>query len=236
MKKRNNPSALKTPTVAAILVLCTVAAVLIIRLAYGSLSHRVFASPDKTVSDSTVQLCSPYANLCFTRPTNWARSSILHVNGTAKDTIEINPPTGTLLEFAKTSDNTATNCDKTSYKDCIIKVARATSLKNNLHLVTGMLIDSPDANCSYQCTVPKYTPFVILVSSDDFQKYKLAADTSTFDSFNPRVLVTRGRSIFLEVTPGKEFSVDAAMQWQNGPEAKAAEHTLASVSLYSSQQ
>ncbi|MDB5175477.1 MAG: hypothetical protein JWM81_335 [Candidatus Saccharibacteria bacterium] len=120
----------------------------------------------------------------------------------------------------------------TTYSECIIKVAKVISLKNNLSVVTGMLVDSPDANCSDQCATPKYTPFVTLVSQSDFNKYKLGHDTSSFEDFNPTVRVKNGQSVYLQVTPGKEFSVASADLWQNSSEAKAAQQILSSVTLY----
>ncbi len=229
MKKRKS-SARSIFTIVGILVIIILVAVVsvIIRKNTGP----AFVLPDKTVSQSEVELCSPYANICFTRPTNWTRSSILHVDGSKQNTVEINPPTGTILEFAKSSNDTATNCDKRVYKECIIKTSKVISLQNNLKVVTGMLIDSPDANCTDQCSAPKYTPFAALVSDDDFNKYKLGNDTSTFNIFNPIALFKNGRGVYFLVTPGKAFNVDEASRWQNSPEANTAQQILKSARLY----
>jgi hypothetical protein len=63
------------------------------------LSKKQFAEPDKKLSNGSTELCSDYANLCFTRPANWTRSSILHAGLAKQNDIEINPPTGTILRF-----------------------------------------------------------------------------------------------------------------------------------------
>lgn len=200
--------------------------------AANSNAGKPLALADRGVSQSQVELCSPYANICFTRPSNWQRSSILHVVGTKQNTIEINPPTGTLLELAQSGNNTSTSCDKAVYKDCLIKTSKITSLQNHLKIVTGMLIDSPDANCSNECPAPQYTPFVILVSEDDFSKYKLGKDTATFDVFNPTARVSHGQAVYLQVTPGKLFNIEEANRWQNSSEAHTAQQIFGSIRLY----
>jgi len=217
--------------VAAAIVIGVIVSVAVFRAINDKPNH-MLALPDRSVSHDEVELCSPYANLCFTRPADWTKSKTLHVNGSADTTIEINPPTGTILELAKSSKDTNTKCDKAAYKECLIKISKIDTLQDELSVVTGMLIASPDANCRENCPSPKYTPFVQLMSQRDLQKYGLKSDTASFEEFNPAVRVKSGQSTYLRVTPGKEFDVDSAQQWLGSSEAQTAQQIFSSVKLY----
>jgi hypothetical protein len=189
------------------------------------------ALADKAVARNQVELCSPYAGLCFTRPANWTRSKILHVKGSAGTTIEINPPTGTILQFAKRGKYTDTTCDKTLYASCTIMTHRVERLSNGLSVATGMLANNPPTNCVENCT-PKFTPFVQLMTTYDVTAKGLLKSLPSYDSFNPGVGFRDNQKVYAQITPGKSFSLADSREWLDGSEAKTAAEILASTRRY----
>lgn len=189
------------------------------------------ALADKAVAQNQVELCSPYAGLCFTRPANWTRSKILHVKGSADTTVEINPPTGTILQFAKRGKDTDTACDKTLYASCTIMTHHVERLTNGLSVVAGMLANNPSTSCVENCT-PKFTPFVQLMTTYDVTAKGLQKNAPTYDSFNPGIGFRDNQKVYVQITPGKSFSLADSREWLDGSEAKTAAEILASTRRY----
>jgi len=193
------------------------------------------ALADKAVAQNQVELCSPYAGLCFTRPANWTRSKVLHVKGSASTTVEINPPTGTILQFAKRGKDTDTTCDKTLYANCTIMTHHVQRLSNGLSVVIGMLANNPPTSCVENCA-PKFIPFAQLMTTQDVTAKGLLKSLPTYDSFNPGVGFRDNQpgnqKVYVQITPGKSFSLADAREWLDGSEAKAAAEILASTRRY----
>lgn len=196
-----------------------------------------FVLDDKPLPGGMLELCSPYANLCFNRPASWTRSENLHVNGDPSDTIEINPPSGIFLELAKISIYNSEKCEGSGYDSCIILTDSITPIDNKLNVVTGTLIKKGQDSCenaTTSCIVTTYNPFVRLVSTDDIVKYGLVAGKEVvYTSFNPGVKIGQTASeVFLAVFPGKKFDQASAQKWLNSDEKSTAQQILASTHKY----
>jgi hypothetical protein len=187
-------------------------------------SNTQFAEPDKKLANGSVELCSDYAKLCFIRPGDWTRSSILHAGLAKQNDIEINPPTGTILRFEAISDDTNTVCP-TGGK-CTINTFNTTVLENGLNIVSGVF----DENSSNPNAISIYIPFVQLVNSRYVRSFDLKTGKSTsYTSFTPGVSFGNAPKVMLQISPGKGFDAKQAQQWLTSNEGVTAKQILSSV-------
>ncbi|MDB5185172.1 MAG: hypothetical protein JWN38_980 [Candidatus Saccharibacteria bacterium] len=184
-----------------------------------------FARPDQLIPTSgKLELCSDYAGLCFTRPANWTRSTILHAGLAKQNDIEINPPSGSILRLEAIGSDTSNKCP---YEySCTVDTVNVTRFRDNIAMVAGIFASQPsDTN-----TITGFRPFIQLLSDQDVTRAGLnVGKSSTFTSFNYGVALGHGSKVLLQISPGKGFDEAAARQWLNGSEAATAEQILASV-------
>lgn len=187
-------------------------------------SKQEFARPDRTLANGQIELCSDSAHLCFTRPSDWTRSSILHAGTARQNDIEINPPTGTILRFEAMGKDTDEVCPATA--KCTISVNDISHMIDGRAVVSGIL----ESNFADPSDVPDFTPFVQLLDSSDLRSYGLQSGKSTaYTDFNPGVSFDGGLKVMLQISPGKEFNLDSARQWLTSREAATAKQILSSV-------
>ena len=212
----------KQPIFIGLLVLILVITALVFILTHHS--KKQFAEPDKRLTNGSIELCSNYAKLCFARPTNWTRSSVLHAGVAKQNNIEINPPTGTILRFEAISDDTYTIC--LAGDACDINTVSITALGNGLNVILGVFnTSSSDSNA-----IAGHTPFIQLVSAQDLRSLDLHTGKSTpYTNFNPGVSFGNASKIMLQVSPGKGFDTEKAQQWLVSGEAATAKQILSSV-------
>ncbi len=210
--------------VGTLAIILVVAAVILI---FKGPSTKQFAEPDKKLASGSVQLCSDYANLCFTRPADWTRSSILHAGLAKNNDLEINPPTGTILRFEAISRDTAEICP--TGDRCDIDIVNLTPIKDGINIVSGVFDAVPtDSN-----TISGHTPFVQLMSAQDIHSYGLRKGRTTYyTTFNPGISFDDAPKVMMQVSPGKEFDAEKALRWLSSNEGTVSKQVLASVQPY----